>query len=248
MRSIQLRFPPVSLRSVDSTNRYAWSLIHKKDPDEGTVILAEEQTKGKGQGTNSWYSSKRKNLLFSIVLKPDFLVAERQFYLSMAVAAGIHEHLATLGFNAMIKWPNDMLISGKKTAGILIENTILSKTLRHSVVGVGLNVNEEKFPPELPNPTSLRLESGKKFDRNKLLKELGATIEKWLNVLYAGDFGQIRQYYLNSLWKLHTNATFRDASGTFAGRIVDVAESGELMIKPLDGEVRNYGFKEVEVV
>jgi BirA family biotin operon repressor/biotin-[acetyl-CoA-carboxylase] ligase len=246
MRTVTLGFPLIHLVSVDSTNKYAAGILHNEQVTEGTVILADVQTHGKGQGKNIWLSDKGLNLLCSIVLKPDFLPAYKQFYLSMCVATGIHDCLADLGVRPQVKWPNDILINGKKVAGILIENTILSHNLFTSIIGIGLNVNQISFPAGIPNPASLAGETGKTYDVPHLLEQMLPFLQKRLNKLYAEDFAGVKSQYLNTLWLLNTRALFTDHQGKFEGRIVDVAESGELVILTSAGETRIYGFKEVE--
>jgi len=246
MRTVTLGFPLIHLPSVDSTNKYAAAILHKENATEGTVILADVQTRGKGQGDNIWLSDNGLNLLCSLILKPDFLPAYKQFYLSMCIATGLFDCLADLGIRSQVKWPNDILIEGKKVAGILIENTILSHNLNSSIVGIGLNVNQVSFPPGIPNPTSLTGETGKSYDIGQLLEKLLPFFEKRLNQLYAEDFMAIKSQYLNCLWLLNTRVVFTDQKGVFEGRIVDVAESGELVILTSVGETKMYGFKEVE--
>ena len=247
MRTVTLGIPIIHLPSVDSTNKYAAAILHNKNATEGTVILADVQTRGKGQGDNTWLSDKGLNLLCSIILKPDFLPAFKQFYLSMCIATGINDCLTDLGFRSQVKWPNDILINGKKVAGILIENTILSQNLHTSIAGIGLNVNQVSFPPEIPNPASLAGETGKSYDVGQLLERLLRFLERRLIQLYAGDFMAIKSQYLNCLWLLNAHAVFTDQKGVFEGRIVDVAETGELVILTSTGETRMYGFKEVEI-
>ena len=145
MRTINPGNSVIHLTSVDSTNKYAATLLRKENIPEGTVILADVQTHGKGQGGNTWLSDKDLNLLFSLILKPDFLPAYKQFYLSMSIASGIHDCMADLGIRSWIKWPNDILIQDKKVAGILIENTIQFQNIQTSIVGIGLNVNQVTF-------------------------------------------------------------------------------------------------------
>jgi len=246
MRTVTLGFPLIHLPSVDSTNNFAAGILRKENATEGTVILADVQTHGKGQGDNSWLSDKGLNLLCSVILKPDFLPAYKQFYLSMCISAGINDCLTDLGIRSQVKWPNDILIKGKKVSGILIENTILSQNLHTSIIGIGLNVNQVSFHPGIPNPVSLAGETGKTYDIEQLLEKLLPFLEKRLNQLYAEDFAVIKSQYLNCLWLLNTRAAFTDQKGDFEGRIVDVAESGELMILTSAGETRMYGFKEVE--
>jgi BirA family biotin operon repressor/biotin-[acetyl-CoA-carboxylase] ligase len=246
MRTVTLGLPFIHLTSVDSTNKYAAGILQKDNATEGTVILADVQTHGKGQGENIWLSDEGLNLLCSIILKPDFLPAYKQFYLSMCIATGICDCLADLGIRSKVKWPNDILINGKKVAGILIENTILSQNLYTSIIGIGLNVNQVSFPFGIPNPASLLGETGKPHEVGQLLERLLPFLEKRLNQLYSEDFVAIKSQYLNRLWLLNTHASFTDRNGVFEGRIVDIAESGELVILTSSGETRLYGFKEVE--
>jgi BirA family transcriptional regulator, biotin operon repressor / biotin---[acetyl-CoA-carboxylase] ligase len=245
MKTISLGYPLVQLQSVDSTNNFASQYLKQGNIEEGTVILAVHQTSGRGQGSNTWVSEKGLNLLFSIILKPDFLPAYKQFYLSMAVALGIQGYISALGIPALIKWPNDIVVDKKKLAGVLIENTILSRNLSYSVIGIGVNVNQVIFPPGLPDPTSLALEAGRSYDLSGALKELLSSLEVPINKLYQGNHSEIKSAYLNRLWLMNTEATFNDQTGRFRGRIVDIADNGELMVIRKDGVIRTYGFKEV---
>jgi BirA family transcriptional regulator, biotin operon repressor / biotin---[acetyl-CoA-carboxylase] ligase len=245
MRMITLGETFVQLQSVDSTNNYASLLLQKEKVAEGTVILAVHQSNGRGQGGNQWVSDKGLNLLFSIILQPDFLPAYKQFYLSMSVAVGIQHYISGLGIPALIKWPNDILISGRKIAGVLIENTILSQNLNTSIIGIGVNVNQCIFPPGLQNPTSLLLETGQPFDLSESLRRLLLSLQFHINHLYLDNLGEIKSDYLNRLWLMNTPAIFTDKTGRFNGRIVDISETGELLVMKTDGECKTYGFKEV---
>jgi len=247
MRTIVLGNSLVKLETVDSTNNYAFQFLRQGEVEEGTVILAAHQTGGRGQGTNRWVSEKGLNLLFSIILKPDFLPASRQFYLSMAIAAGIQDYVSGLKLPARIKWPNDILIRGKKVAGVLIENTVLLQNLNTSIVGIGLNVNQKYFPPDLTEATSLTLETGTVYDLWRSLREMLQCIEIHVNNLYQGNLGNIKSDYLNRLWNLNTISYITDQTGTYEGKIVDIAETGELVVMKTNGECRIYGFREVVV-
>jgi len=235
----------LQLQSVDSTNTYAAALLRKSDVIEGTVILAGHQTQGRGLGNNNWVSDMGNNLLFSIILRPDFLLAERQFYLSMCASIAIVDYIGSIGKHTLIKWPNDILLNGKKVAGILIENTILGQYLTTSVIGIGLNVNQKIFPSNLPNPTSISLETGCSYSLPDSLSQLMKCLNSRINKLYAEKFSVIRTAYLNSLWLLNEWTQFSDHSGLFEGRIVDVTDSGELMIMHRSGEIKQYVFKEI---
>ena len=233
------------LPAVTSTNTEAARLIKENRAPEGTVILAGYQTHGRGQGKNQWVSEKGLNLLMSLILKPDFLPAMKQFYLSMSIAAGIQQYISGLGIPAMIKWPNDILTRGFKLAGILIENTVMSSCLATSVIGIGMNVNQQSFPADLPNATSLSLETGKTYDLTETMRNLISHLENSINLLYERRFSDTRTIYLNHLWKLNTRSTFTDNTGSHEGKIVDVAETGELVVMKKTGETILYEFKEV---
>ena len=131
---------------LESTNNYAKQLVSDK-VEEGTVVLAQFQSKGRGQQGNYWESETGKNLLFSLILYPDFLEAEFQFSLSMLVSLAIVSVLDEETDEVQIKWPNDIYVGKLKIAGILIENTIKGSKLGSTIVGVGLNLNQEMFTP-----------------------------------------------------------------------------------------------------
>jgi BirA family biotin operon repressor/biotin-[acetyl-CoA-carboxylase] ligase len=237
--------PLIHLSSVDSTNIFANRLITQEEVQEGTVILADHQINGKGQGGNRWLSEPGSNLLFSAVFNPDFLRADRQYYLSMVVANAIADFLSDFSNNIAIKWPNDILISHKKIAGILIENTILGEYLRTTIAGIGLNVNQVKFPEEIPDAVSLTMTTGRQYKLNELLGPLLEKLSASVNLLYENRIGLIRTTYLNNLYGLNEWHDFSDPLGQFEGRITDVAESGELMVLKRNGELCNYGFREI---
>jgi BirA family biotin operon repressor/biotin-[acetyl-CoA-carboxylase] ligase len=245
MRNINLGTTLIQLKSVDSTNSYASRLLSRENVPEGTVILAVYQTHGKGQGGNNWESDEGKNLLFSIILKPVFLIADKQFYLSMCISNGIVDFLAPLAKPVSIKWPNDIYLNGRKVAGILIENTIAANYLFTSIVGIGLNVNQRIFSKHLPNPTSLSLETGEEFNLSDNLIILLKSLESWINKLYNGFLAEIKIHYLNNLWLINRWSKFTDTSGIFEGRITDVTELGELVVLKKNGEMKSYFHREI---
>jgi BirA family biotin operon repressor/biotin-[acetyl-CoA-carboxylase] ligase len=244
-RPLKLGEHLIKLESVDSTNNFANNLIRKENPVEGTVILAGYQTMGKGQGGSKWVSDSTQNLLFSIILRPDFLKAERQFYLSMCISNGLAALIEGKVGESQIKWPNDILVRSKKLAGILIENTVMKDMLYTSVVGIGLNVNQSVFGPGLPDAVSLSLISGIEYNLTDLLNNLLGSISDALEPLYAGNPGIIKTNYLNRLYRLNEWSRFTDENGIFEGRITDVAGTGELIVSRHNGATREYGFKEI---
>src|ERR1700741_5411456 len=150
----------VQLDAVASTNTYAMQLLKDVKVIEGTVITAENQTEGKGQRGNTWKAEPSMNLTFSVVLFPDFLSSSDHFYLSKITALALYDSLSELfdpsQHDIKIKWPNDILVNEEKIAGILIENVFRLGKLQQSVVGVGLNVNQEDFSALKNRATSVK--------------------------------------------------------------------------------------------
>lgn len=245
MKNIKFGEPLIHLTSVDSTNDYATQLLNKEMVKEGTVILADHQLKGKGQGGNQWTSEPGSNLLFSAIFRPDFLRADKQYYLSMCVANAIADFLSDFSENIAIKWPNDILIDGRKIAGILIENTIMGEFLLTTVAGIGLNVNQDSFPAGIPDAVSLKMITGKQYHLLKLLNQLLEKLSHSVNLLCENRIGIIRTTYLNYLYGLNEWRHFGDSRGDFEGRITDVADSGELLVLKRNGEIAGYGFREI---
>ena len=247
MNPVKIGYPLIHLPSVDSTNVYAITLLQTTSVTEGTVILADHQMKGKGQGGSLWQSDSNTNLLFSVILKPDFLRADKQYYLSMCISAGIADFVGSVAGNALIKWPNDILAGEKKIAGILIENSIMGENLYTSVVGIGLNVNQVNFPDDIPDPVSLRMITGETYELPALFNRLLESLTRAIELLYTGRLDIIKNTYLNKLWRLNQWHWFSDAGGKFEGRITDVAESGELIVMRKNNELKYYGFKEIQL-
>lgn len=245
-RPLKLGEPLIKLETVDSTNDYATNLLRTENAGEGTVILADYQSLGKGRGNNRWQSEKGQNLLFSIIFKPDFLRADKQFYLSMGISNGIAELVEKIAGNSKIKWPNDIFLNNKKVAGILIENTIMKDKLYTSVAGIGLNVNQQIFSPDLTDAISLYQVTGKKYDLFDVLNDLLRLITKTLEPLYSGDYGTLKIAYLNRLFRLNEWTRLADSSGMFEGRIVDIGESGELLVEKHKGQITPYSFGEIK--
>lgn len=221
------------------------NLLRKESPAEGTVILAGYQTAGKGQGGNIWLSERNQNLLFSIILRPEFLKAEKQFYLSMCISNGLSAFIEKTAGKSHIKWPNDILLQDKKVAGILIENIIMKDMIYATVAGMGINVNQMIFPSDLPDAVSIRMVTGKEYNLSDLLFNLLDSLKLALDPLYCSNMAEIRTAYLNRLYRLNIWARYRDDTAMFEGRINDVTDTGELIVEKHNGESRHYGFKEI---
>lgn len=235
----------IELDIIDSTNEYSKKLIKESNVEEGTVILADFQTKGKGQKDGYWESEKGKNLTFSLILYPTFLDIKKQFYLSMSISIGIIEFLSHLSVKSKIKWPNDIYLNNKKVAGILIENSIKKNIIDSSIIGIGVNLNQAEFKSKAPNPTSLYIELNKTYDVKNSFKLLISYLNKWIKLLYNSHYKKIKSRYKKNLFLINKKTCFTDINGKFDGRIIDVEESGILLIKTDSKKVRKYNFKEV---
>jgi BirA family biotin operon repressor/biotin-[acetyl-CoA-carboxylase] ligase len=235
----------IELDTIDSTNDYAKKLIRESAVREGTVILADFQTKGKGQKGGYWESEKGKNLTLSTVLNPSFLEVQKEFYLSMSISIGIAEFLSQMSLKPKIKWPNDIYINNRKAGGILIENAVRNNIIASSIIGIGININQTEFKSNAPNPTSVSLELGKTVDIKDTLSLLLKYLDKWVNLLYDERYPNIRARYKRYLFLRNEKAFFTDKKGRFRGRIIDVEESGLLLVKTEKKEVKKYNFKEV---
>jgi len=235
----------IQVETVASTNSYFKELARKQVLEEGTVIDARSQTAGKGQRGNSWESEAGKNITCSILLYPSFLSVQRFFLLSEAVSLGVKETLDAFTDGLTVKWPNDIYYQEKKIAGILIENELTGNVYTSSVVGIGLNVNQERFLSDAPNPVSLKQITGKDFDTETLLEEL---IEKVLcsyEYLKSGDTETIIQKYHNSLYRNIGFHHFEDEAGIFNACIDRVSDDGLLHLITDRNEGRSYAFKSV---
>lgn len=215
----------------------------------GTLVTAEYQTAGRGQRGNRWQSHAGENLTFSVVLEPGFLVAEEQFCLSKVASLALTDTLADLGVAARIKWPNDIYVGDRKIAGILIENDLSGSVIRRSILGIGLNVNQTSFPAELPNPTSVTLQTGMEHERARVL----ATCYDHLCSRYAQlaqDRAAIDRAYLKTIYRLGEEFSFVNRHGDpFRGTILGALPTGELQLRHSDdGTIRHYLFKEIEYI
>ena len=216
---------------------------------EGTVIMAENQYAGRGQVNSKWEAEPGKNLTFSILLRPSFLSITSQFSLNMAVSLGIHKALKNLtGEGLSIKWPNDIYFEDKKMGGILIENIISAGHIKSCIVGIGINVNQEVFDPALEGRAgSLYQILQNNVNLISLLTQICSQIEAEYLKLKGGKYLNLRQDYMNALYRYKQKAMYRQNGEIFEGRIVDVSDTGFLILETGAG-LMSYNFKEIEFV
>lgn len=240
----------IILEVTDSSNNYAKQLISEGKASHGTVVLTYCQEKGKGHAGNHWESEPKKNLLMSLVLFPEFLPAEKQFYLSKIVSLALTDFLDEEIPNekATIKWPNDIYVSDKKLAGILIENSVSGHYMHSSVVGIGLNLNQEKFSSALSNPVSLKQITGKNYSIENVAARFQEKFYEWYNHLEHQQITAIDINYFNKLYRKNEWHRFRKKNTEFEARINGIGEYGQLILEGRDSKLYEYQFKEVEFV
>lgn len=234
----------IRLEEVDSTNNYLRNYV-PAEGEETTLCIAEFQHAGRGCGTNSWESERGKNLLFSLLIHPQEIAARDQFHISMSIALAVCDALTSFGIGDIrVKWPNDVYWRDKKICGILIENRLAGSFIRDSIIGIGLNVNQQQFLSDAPNPVSMRQILGYDVDREQVLRRI---VDAFKFSPCMIDFTAMR--YNAMLYRKGGGLfTFIDAEGEFQAEIMGVDNDGHLKLKRADGRLKQYAFKEVQFV
>lgn len=224
-------------------------MAKKSDLENYTVIVAEEQTKGRGQQRNSWLSEASKNLTMSIFIDDLDLKIYNQKYLNFAISLAIFKTLTALKIeNLSIKWPNDIMSVNKKICGILIENSISSNKIYASIIGIGLNVNQIQFPKSLKNASSLKALTNITYDLDNLLIKLIKEIRSSIKILSLEKYTQLEQQYLSVLYKKNIPTMFKNSEDVlFMGKILGISDSGNLLIELEDDIIKEFGIKEVSL-
>lgn len=238
------------LESVSSTNTCLADMLRQSSVPEGTVVIAREQTSGRGLGSNMWESEAGMNLTFSLLLYPSFLAVSEQFMLTKVFSLALTDYLHTfLGIGEVrIKWPNDIYCGMKKIAGILVENNISGDSLISTIAGIGLNVNQELFRSEAPNPVSIRNIIKSETNLQHALNSLLQCIEKRYLQLKYGERALLNLDYKHSLLFLHEERKYRSPGATFNGSIEGVDAYGRLMMRIADGKEKLFERKEVSFI
>ena len=228
-----------------STNLLLEDMCRETVLPEGFVVCADFQTVGKGQQGNSWEAEKGKNLLFSLLLYPKHICIEKQFFISRIVCLGLKNTLSNYVDHITIKWPNDIYWKDKKLSGILIQNTLQDASIKNSIIGIGLNVNQTAFTSDAPNPVSLRQITGKEYDKLSLLAEIHANI---MNLYEKSSVVDIKNEYDKALYRCSGFHTFRANNEVFQAKIHSVHSDGLLELETKTGIKQCFYFKEVEFV
>ncbi|NVO83290.1 biotin--[acetyl-CoA-carboxylase] ligase [Hymenobacter terrestris] len=238
----------VWLPECGSTNSEAQTLIGENRATDGCCVVTDKQTAGRGQRGNQWEAAPGENLTLSVVWKPVFLPAADQFLLSQTVALALHDWLsALLGPTPAlrVKWPNDLYYGAQKLGGILIENTLSGAKIQYSVVGIGLNINQQQFG--IPTATSLGCLTGRTYQLAPLAERLLECLERRYLQLRAGRVRELRTEYLAVLYRFGETHTYETDGQRLHGRIVGLDEAGRLALET-GGQVRHFDLKQIRYV
>jgi BirA family transcriptional regulator, biotin operon repressor / biotin---[acetyl-CoA-carboxylase] ligase len=238
----------IFINNLTSTNTHAIRMASDERPPEGTIIRTDFQSAGRGQPGNKWESEDGKNLLFSIILYPTGINPADQFLVSMSLSLGMYDYLDSLTPGCSIKWPNDIYINDDKIAGILIESSVTGSKIDYMVAGIGLNINQEKFTGDAPNPVSLKNLTGKEYDIASCLIDLSAFLDRRYHHIKKENYRPVIDEYLSKLYRFNVPAEYRDSEGIFTGIISDVDFTGRMTVKDTRGKKRFYYFKEVDFI
>lgn len=238
----------IKLKEVDSTNNFLKDLVSKSEPlAEGTVIMADNQFAGRGQQESVWQTQAGKNISTSIYLKPSFLPLDKQFYLNIAVSLAVSDALSSFVTEGIkVKWPNDMYFQDKKLGGILIENTLTGSSIKSSVIGIGLNVNQSEFSENISQrATSVIQILQKDVPLMDIMAKIFIFMEKYYLILRAGKYSILQNDYLARLYNFNIPALYKQDGAFFEGTIKGVEDGGRLTVDTNEG-LKSFNFKEIE--
>lgn len=237
----------IRLKETDSTNTF----LAKYDGEEGriiTVVTTESQTAGRGQGSNSWESERGKNLTFSMKVYPKELMASRQFVLLEAGALAIRDTLRAYTDGITVKWPNDVYWRDCKISGTLSECGVNGNMVGRCILGTGININQQRFVSDAPNPVSLVDIIGRETDREEVLRRCIRNFLKYLGMVDSGCYREIDRMYAEAMYRKNGTYEYEDDGGRFMAEIKRVEPNGHIVLERGDGTERTYAFKEVRFI
>ena len=226
---------------VDSTNIYA-KRVGDEPGGHGTLIVSDKQTAGKGRRGRVWESPSGSSIYMSLLLKPD-IRPDQASMLTLVMAQSVAKAMRKMAnVDAKIKWPNDIVLNGKKVCGMLTEMTMEMDYIQSVVIGVGINVNTKHFPKELSHATSLYLETGNIVKRSELIAETMRQFEYYYDkFVEEGDLSGIQEEYNSLLVNRDRDVKVLEPSNEYQGHALGINEMGELIVRKEDGEfVRIY--------
>jgi BirA family transcriptional regulator, biotin operon repressor / biotin---[acetyl-CoA-carboxylase] ligase len=239
----------IKLDAIDSTNSFLKEMAHNTPLESFTVVVAKEQTKGRGQMGTLWVSEPKKNLLCSVFVGFYNLAIDQQVVINYAVSLALVKTLEYYNVpKVAIKWPNDILSSNKKICGVLVENVMHKRKIKSSIIGIGLNVNQIVFPDALQKVTSIKKEIKKNVDLDEILAKLMEQLQASISAMNQISATNLKQEYLKYLYKKDTPTVFKNSRDVlFMGKIIGVSSLGKLQIEIEDESIQEFGIKEVSI-
>ena len=240
----------IKLSAIDSTNSFLKEMASSSTLENFTVVVTENQIKGRGQQGSTWESEEGKNLIFSVFVTFNALNILDKKYLNYAVSLAVFEVLQQENIPRIaIKWPNDILSANKKIGGILIENSLKGSKISSAVIGIGLNVNQTRFSSTLEKASSLKLTSNRTFNLAQLLEDMVVSLQSKIVLLNTKDFSSLETSYLKVLYKKNIPTMFKDRKGVlFMGIIRGISMDGKLQVALEDETLREFGIKEISLL
>ena len=238
----------IKLDAIDSTNSYLKKLLNKESLDDLTAVVSKHQTQGRGRNGNTWSNKPSLNLAFSIYKRFSDFEIDKKFMLNVISSISVYETLKKYNLiNLTIKWPNDIMTANKKISGILIENNIRGNSIKNSVIGIGININQSEFK-NLPNATSIFIETGKLNSIDMIAQELQKALEKNFNLFKINENELIKNY--NSLlYKKNETSNFSaNEMSKFQGKIIKVDMDGEITIRLSNKQLSKYSENEIKLI
>ncbi len=239
----------IKLNAIASTNDYLKALSKNAELEDGVLVVARDQTLGRGQLGAKWHMEPGKSLAFSMFKRFQGLSVAHQFMINCAVSLGLKKGLSQIGITQVkIKWPNDILAGGSKVCGILIENQLQANSVVSAVIGVGINVNNRSFP-NLPNATSLALTTGQGYDMDMILEVITSCISSELERLVHNDFETLKTEYEHHLFRKNNISVFEIKDKKRCNGIIQgISGTGELRVKMEDESLQLFKLKELRLL
>ncbi len=238
----------VKLDAIESTNSFLKEMAVKSEIPNFTVVLTDKQTLGRGQVNTKWISESGKNLLCSIFLRANKLYVLNQVYLNFAIALAIYESLSEFNLPDLeIKWPNDILSAKKKICGILIENILKGDMIHATIIGIGINVNQERFSKDLSNASSMKNILNKEIMIQKILSVIIQKLKLKIRVLDTKEYQELEKQYNSVLHKKNVPGIFKSKENEFfIGKVLGVnTKNGKLRVELDSQTIKEFGLKEL---
>lgn len=252
--SLNFKFTDMKRKCFDTLHStHTWLKEHISEIEPDTLVIAREQTAGRGQRGNSWEAEPGKNLTFSFYLRPQNIAPRQQFAISEAIAAAIHNSLLQFSIHTKIKWPNDIYAGDRKISGILIEHAISNPdSIDRTIAGAGINVNQTTFRSDAPNPVSMSLVTGKHYSIEDVTDILCENLKRFLPLI-SSEKGrsELHSYFLSNLYRGDGKYyPFRIVADNVVrnAKITRVDDAGPITLLFDNGEEETFLFKEIEFI